>query len=82
MNQQNHFVTVMHNGEMIYDISDVEQVPSIGHQLDLRNSDLLNAMYTVVGVTWDLAARSVELDVELTEMCTDTPPLPSTNFKG
>jgi hypothetical protein len=71
----------MHNGELIYDISDVEQVPSIGHQLDLTGCDLISGMYTVVGVTWDLAARSVELDVEITEQV-QTSSLPSHNYKG
>jgi hypothetical protein len=61
----NHFVTVLLEGDLIYDISDVEQVPAVGDQLDLREIDPCPGLYTVVGRTWDLAGRSCELDVEL-----------------
>jgi hypothetical protein len=63
-----HQVEVFHDGKLIYDIRDVQQVPSIGHQLDLRDPLMGEPghMYTVVGVTWDLGCRSVELEVELT----------------
>jgi hypothetical protein len=60
----------MFEGRLVYDISDVDQVPSIGHQLDLREEGimgLLQGLYTVKGVTWDLSARSAELDVERSE---------------
>ena len=51
MSQQNHFVTVMHNGELIYDIGDVQQVPSIGHQIGLSDLEDNDRLYTVLGVT-------------------------------
>jgi len=66
VSQQNHFVEVFYHGELIYDIGDVQQVPSDGEQLDLSDLEDKPGLYTVIGVTWDLAARSVELEVELT----------------
>lgn len=64
----NHSITVMRNGTLIYDITDVQEVPAIGDQLDLTDIGDDAGMYTVMGRTWDLAARSCELDVELTSL--------------
>lgn len=66
----NHLITVKLNGQEIYYMPDVQQVPFVGDQLDLRDEIPGTGMYTVMGRTWDLAARSCELDVERTE---DTP---------